>query len=345
VNLGEIRKDYFTDKVAIISPEDKFKDIKKKSEKDQCSFCPGNERNTPPADLVLVKKEGAILKLSDIEDERVENWNIRVFPCESPIVTPNASNNYSDGPLYSEPSFGYHHTIVATPNHDEKFTKMSLDQWENVLSAIQDRIRWLNSKKGISYIAVFLNQGSKAGANHDHPHLQIITLPCMPPFIEQEANSVQKNMRELGVCPMCRVLSLEAAGPRQILTMDHFIAFSPWVSSHAYEFWIVPKQHETSILKITQKSIGDLALIIRSTLGGMAKALNDPSFNLVFHISSEKKSTKQLHWHIEIYPQVNNWTGLDLGMGIHSNKISPEKAASILGEASRKELAKLIGIE
>jgi UDPglucose--hexose-1-phosphate uridylyltransferase len=101
----------------------------------------------------------------------------------------------------------------------------------------------------------------------------------------------------------------------------------------------------TSLLKLSQKEMMDLALMLRSTLGGMAKALDSPGFNIVFHSSSEKKTTKQIHWHIEVYPRKGHWTGLELGGGIFANEVSPEGAALVLGASSRKELAQLVGIK
>jgi UDPglucose--hexose-1-phosphate uridylyltransferase len=66
---------------------------------------------------------------------------------------------------------------------------------------------------------------------------------------------------------------------------------------------------------------------------------------MVFHSSSEKKTTKQIHWHIEVYPRKSTWSGLELGGGIYVNDISPEGAAQVLGAGSRKELAQLVGIK
>jgi UDPglucose--hexose-1-phosphate uridylyltransferase len=76
----------------------------------------------------------------------------------------------------------------------------------------------------------------------------------------------------------------------------------------------------------------------------MTKALKDISFNLVFHLSPEKKNSRQLHWHIEIYPQLHTWSGLERGFGVYITEIRPERAAEILGSACRKELAGLVGI-
>ncbi|MCP8312316.1 MAG: DUF4921 family protein [Candidatus Methylarchaceae archaeon HK02M1] len=347
--MSELRKDYFTDKLVIVkakraeSPID-FTIERESLKRSECPYCPGNEAMTPPAELVLVQKEKTLLKLTDEEGEWVKDWSVRAFLNNFSIITPNSDVTYSEEPLYCEPAYGYHYVIVATPKHDESFSKMSTEQWVNVLSVVQDRVRWLYSRKNVSYVSIFANYGKEAGASIEHPHLQIITLPRLPPIIEQEASKARMSMREQGICPMCNIVSIESGGPRQILTTDYFIAFVPWAPSHTFEYWIFPKKHQTSILKVTQKEIGDLALILRSTLSGLSSAINNPPFNMIFHISSEKKTTRQLHWHIEVYPQINKWNGFEIGTQTYINQVPPEEVAKILGRATRKELAKIIGI-
>jgi UDPglucose--hexose-1-phosphate uridylyltransferase len=353
--MPELRKDYFTRKLVLVSPErgNRPTDLKPKKEaKDEngtsvsknCPFCPGNEMMTPPADLVLVSRENTLLKLSDSENERVENWSLRYFPSKFADVSIESEPKYSDYPLVAEPAYGYHHVMILTPNHSDTFSTISVDRWVDIIAVLQDRIRWLYSKKSVSYVSVFINNGYEAGATMKHPHLQTVTLTKLPPVIEEETETMHKDMAELSVCSMCKVLSLETNGPRQILATDSFVAFAPWAPANAYEFWIFPKHHETSFLKISQKEIQDLATMMRATLGALGAALNDPPFNLAFHISSEKKTTKQIHWHIEVYPQVTMWAGLEKGSGVYVNPVPPEKAAEVLGAAARKELAHIIGI-
>lgn len=81
-------------------------------------------------------------------------------------------------------------------------------------------------------------------------------------------------------------------------------------------------------------------MILRATLGGLSGALNKVPFNLVFHLSPEKKNSRRIHWHIEVYSQLK----LELGYGVYVNRIRPEKGAEILGAACRKEPAELVGI-
>ena len=128
------------------------------------------------------------------------------------------------------------------------------------------------------------------------------------------------------------------------MATEFFLAFAPWVSTHPFEYWVYPKRHMTSLLKLSQKEMMDLALMLRSTLGGMSKALESPSFTMVFHSSSEKKTPKQIPGHKEVNPKRTQWTGLELGGGIYVSDVSPEAAAQVLGASSRKQLAQLVGI-
>ncbi|MEE8178485.1 MAG: galactose-1-phosphate uridylyltransferase, partial [Nitrosopumilaceae archaeon] len=76
----------------------------------------------------------------------------------------------------------------------------------------------------------------------------------------------------------------------------------------------------------------------------MTNHIKDLAYNLVFHLSPEKKNSRQIHWHIEVYPLTDAWSGLERGYGIFLNNISPEQAAEKLGASCRKELANLVGI-
>ena len=337
--MGNIRKDYVSERLMIVSKEDaKINDPKKSP------YAPGNESMTNPSVLSLVAKDGMLQRLQDSEDEYVEDWSIRVFESKNPIVSIESENSYSDRPHYSEPAYGYHYIVVASPNQKDTFATIDVEQWSNVLVVIQDRLRWLYTQKGVTYVSIYANHGKEAGNNNPHPHLNVITFSTIPPIIEEEAEASHKILNEKGVCPMCQTVNEEIGGPRQILQTEGFLAFCPWSPSYPYEFWISPKKHTTSFSKITQKEINDLSLILRATLGGLNKTIKDVSYNLVFHLSPEKKNSRQIHWHIEIYPITKPWSGLERGYGIFLNDVSPEQAAEKLGAACRKELAGLVGI-
>ena len=343
--MGDLRKDYVLDKFVVL-PEATYAaaDDDISSDHATCPYCPGNESMTEPAILALVVKDGMLQRLSDSEDSTIDDWSVRVFQSKKPVVVTGSATAYSDKPLYSEPAYGYHQIVVASPDHKLSLSQISVEQWGNVLVVIQDRVRWLYTQKSVTYVSIYVNSGVGAGAQVMHPHLNIVTFSTIPPIIDMEAEGSHRFMNENGNCPSCSIIGVESSGPRQVLATDSFLAFCPWAPTYPYEFWIYPKRHITSFSKITQKEINDLALMLRATLGGMSKGLGDPPFNLAFHLSPEKKNSRLIHWHIEVYPQVNTWSGLERGFGVFINNVRPEKSAEILGSACRKELAGLVGI-
>jgi UDPglucose--hexose-1-phosphate uridylyltransferase len=342
--LGDLRKDYVLDRFVVMPDVSLAVSADRSDDGGSCPYCPGNELMTEPAVLALVVKEGMLQRLSDSEDNIIDDWSVRVFQSQQPVVVTDSATTYGDKPLYSEPAYGYHQIVVASPDHNQSLSEISLEQWGNVLVVIQDRVRWLYTQKSVTYVSIYVNNGAGAGAQLTHPHLNIVTFATIPPVIEMEAEGSHRFMNENGSCPACSVIGVESNGPRQILATDSFIAFCPWAPTYSYEFWIYPKRHITSFSKITQKEINDLALMLRATLGGMSKALKNAPFNLVFHLSPEKKNSRLIHWHIEVYPQMNTWSGLERGFGVFINTVRPEKSAEILGSSCRKELAGLVGI-
>ena len=338
--MGSIRKDYVSERFMIVSKKNAKITNPKKS-----PFSPGNESMTNPSVLSLVAKNGMLQRLQDDDDNYVTGWSIRVFESKNPIVSVDAENSYSDRPFYSEPAYGYHYVVVASPNAKDTFATIDTEQWSNVLVVVQDRLRWLYTQKGVTYVSIYADHGELSGNDNPHPHLNLLTFSSIPPIIEEEAEASHKILNEKGVCHMCQTVTEEIGGPRQILQTEGFIAFCPWAPSYPYEFWISPKKHTTSFSKISQKEINDLSLILRSTLGGLSKIIKNVSFNLVFHLSPEKKNSRQIHWHIEIYPITKNRSGLERGFGVFLNDVSPEQSAEKLGAACRKELAAIVGIE
>ena len=337
--MGDMRKDYISERFMIVTKKRRVTNTNKSP------FAPGNESMTNPSVLSLVAKNGMLQRLQDNEDSFVKNWLIRVFESKPPTVSTEVENAYSDKPFYSEPTYGYHYIVVASPNEKDTLATIDTEQWSHVLVSIQDRLRWLYTQKGVTYVSIYGDHGELAGNSNPHPHLNLLTFATIPPVIEKEAESFHRISNERGVCPMCQTINEEISGPRQILQTEGFFAFCPWAPTYPYEFWIAPKKHTTSFAKITQKDINDLSLILRATLGGLTKILRNVSYSMVFHLSPEKKNSKQIHWHVEIYPITKPWSGLERGYGIFLNDISPEQSAEKLGTSCRKELAHLVGID
>ena len=354
--MSEIRKDYYVQDKSVLIPHnentyDDFQNLINQSalhteltDKNECPYCPGNRYLPDQLILSFVVKDGILQRLYDSQEDDDENWAIRVFECKNPIVTTTPNHEYSDKPFYREPAYGYDLIVIPTPQHNESLTDLSVDQWTNLLLVLQDRVRWLYSQRGVTYVAIYASRGNKGGSMIDHANFHITTFSSIPPVIEKEAKTFHQLINENGICPACNVIESEINGPRQLFSTDNFITLVPWAPTYNYEFWICPRKHSTFFSKTSQKDIADLSLVICSSMRGMDTVLGKTDFSIAFHISPEKKNSRQIHWHIEIYPLITSWTGLERGFGIFVNLSNPERTAEVLGAASRKELARLIGI-
>ena len=93
--MVEIRKDYFTDRLSIVTLDRGRAPFRNMSDHAKCPFCPGNEEMTPQADLVLVKMGDTLVKQTDSEGDPVRGWVVRVFPNKYPVVAPNAPPSWT----------------------------------------------------------------------------------------------------------------------------------------------------------------------------------------------------------------------------------------------------------
>ena len=215
--MVEIRKDYFTNKLSVVLPDRGLKPgqvIPQRNEK--CSYCPGNEDMTLPADLVLVKRGDTLLKQTDSEGDTIKNWSVRIFPSKNPVVTPNASPLYGESPHYSEPAVGYHYVLVATPRHDQPIWKIDKEQWTNILASLQDKVRWLYAQKSVSYVLFYVNGVKNGSSTNSHPNIQIVTTPRVPPNVELEAETVHIAQRAWRLSDVSGGRT-ETGGPRRFL--------------------------------------------------------------------------------------------------------------------------------
>ncbi len=336
--LTEIRKNHFDGHLSIVSETDEI-DSSGRNPYDH-----GNEDLTKPSVMSFVQRDGMLRMLQDTESMRVKDWIVRIFETGSPILSTSPRMTYGEIPYPSQPAYGYHYTVVASPKSNKGLTTLDAEYWANMLVAVQNRMIWLYEQRRIVYVGVYGNHGRAAGSDNAIPHLNMVGLTVIPPNIEREIQALSKILEKRDECAMCQLVSVETKGPRRVHETDGFFAFCPWSSRHDYEFWIVPKKHSTMFTKITQKEINDLADIMRITLGGLSRHLNDPACNIVFHLSPETKKTKHIHWHVEVYPVETVWSGLERGYGIFVNSLAPEASAAKLTKVCRSEIAAIEGI-
>lgn len=271
-----------------------------------CLFCSGNESLTPP-ETSAIRKSGA---------PNSSGWSLRVFPNAFPAIK------------------DAHEIIVESPSHSVPFFLQGEAETENVVRAYIERFLEFAKDSRNKTICIFRNHGKNAGASLAHPHSQIIAAHVESPEIIKRRRIASDFLSKNGKCPMCTVLEESKSSGLGIYENDEFAAICPPASKYPYEIWIVPKNHQSSILEILQAGVRLFAGVLSVALSKMHAALENPDFNMVVH-SVPGNGERDFHWFVQIVPRISEIAGFEIGTGIYINTVKPDDAAEKLRKAGR----------
>lgn len=339
MGFNELRRDYLLNRWVVIAtergrrPTDFAKKEREKAKVNVCPLCPENEHMTPPAVLVYLKKGSKMIRARDEGEFRHKKWLVRCIPNLYPAFSPlreeeESKQIFKSGCLAS--AVGHHEVLVESPNHDEHPADASIDQLMHVINAYIERLEELSSKAYVKYVSIFRNHGLEAGASLSHAHSQIIATPSIPKILEEEFSASKQFWKENKRCIFCDIIEREAKGPRHIFENSQFTAFAPYASVHPLEFWIMPKNHMSTLLGLSQKEVKAFAEILKTCLKGLKQLVNDPPYNYGFHLILNKEAKDYYHWHLEVYPKLAIWAGFEKSTGMYINTVAPEVAAENL---------------
>lgn len=335
---NELRKDYLIDRWVVIAagrgrrPTDFVRTEKAKVQAEICPLCPGNEHMTPPAVLLYLEKDGEITRSRDENDFRHKGWKIRCVPNLYPAFT-QPTKGFKQRRFKSfnlAVAVGHHEVLVESPVHGEHPSDAGIQQLVHVVKAYADRLSELSSRPYVRHVAIFRNHGLEAGASLSHAHSQIVAMPFVPKIVKEEMQASRRYWREKGECAFCSLIRMERESPRFIMENSHFVVFAPWASVHPMEFWILPKNHRSSLLGISDNEMRDFAKTLKACFSGLKSLLNDPPYNFGFHLALGKAANQHYHWHLEVYPKLVIWAGFEKSTGVYINTVSPETAADSL---------------
>lgn len=236
-----------------------------------CPFCPGNEHETPPA----------IVQVGD-------PWKARLFP-----------NKYPPAPGAE--------VIVEARRHDATFA--SLEHAADVAKIYVDRYR-VHRKDGATYVAIFKNDGARAGSSIQHLHSQIVPIAVVPPRIEREIEGFARAVR----CPLCPPVNGHI-----ISENEHFLWVAPYGSSFAYQQWLVPKKH---VQEASMFDADALAPMLRRAARAMLRVAD--AYNWAFVTFPGQRSA---HAYVDLFPRMTSIAGFELGTGMFVEIIDPAATA------------------
>lgn len=304
---------------------DQSKIVKRKvvARKEKCPFCEGNEvKFGNPLSLLEYPRKGG-------------KWSVRVIPNKYPAFVRAQDSEFEIHHLFiRQPSVGSHEVII-TYDHGNHTPKQPLWLIEKMLQAYQKRILDLKKDPQIKYVHIFINEGDEAGASIGHPHSQLVALTFIPEMIQRELEGTSQYFKLFKKCIFCDIIKEELEG-KIIIENKSFITLAPYFSRFPFEMWILPKKHQASFEEISDTTRQDLAKILKYSLFKLDKGLGEPAYNCYVHttpvniLGYKPEISDFYHWHIEIFPRIDIWAGVELGTGVIINTMVPEVAAEFL---------------
>ncbi|MCW1291701.1 MAG: DUF4921 family protein [Candidatus Rehaiarchaeum fermentans] len=290
-------------------------------------------RNKRPSDFLLpkiAKKEGDCVFDRGNEDKtptellRIGNpWNLRVIMNKYPELLPNAVIYEENKSIYKVMgAYGQNEIIIDTYQHNVDFEDLEFDVHKQWLNAIIERELKLYQMPRIKHVFVFKNQGEKAGASIQHAHTQIMATYFIPDLIKEEFDNYNKD-ESLFEKMLTKETFLEEN--------DNFVAIAPYASRFIGESLIFSKKKISSCIEMDEKMKDEFISILRNVLKNTISLFGKIDYNIVFH---ELKDSN-FRFHVEIYPRLSTWAGVELGTKIYVNEFAPEEFSKYYNELKK----------
>lgn len=297
-----------------------------------------------PEDTGCPFEKPAIDKLQTILTVPSEGpWQVRVIPHPDPLYRiEGEAGRQADGIYDKMGPIGAHEIVVETPDHSRKFSELSDDEIDRVLSVWALRLADLKKDLRFKYVSVFKNQGELAGEEWPHAHSEITATIYVPRRVKYELRAASEWFKDKERCVFCDIVRQEEKQRQRIVDVQaDYYAICPYASRVPYELWLLHRRHnhlfEQPLPGANRKQFAAL-------LGRVLRRLQKfaPAFHLVVHTAPNTRNKKgelagywktlpnDFHWHIEILPIVETKSKSYSIKEAYFNAILPEQAAEYL---------------
>ncbi|MEM1158557.1 MAG: DUF4931 domain-containing protein [Verrucomicrobiota bacterium] len=297
-------------------------------------FCEGNEACTPPEVFAIRPEDSA---------PDTPGWKVRVVPNRYPALRVEGELHHRGVGFYDQISgVGAHEVVIETPYANRELEEHSLTQISDVLETYRARTLDLMRDQRLRYISIFKNVGMLAGASQQHAHSQIIAMPLVPPEVERRIQAGEKHYHEKERSLFSDVMAQELRDDCRIIWQNSdFMAFCPYASRFPFEVRILPKLQSCHFFSATDRTLVQLAEVLKKVLTAYRAGLNQPAYNLLFYTAPLHKHPdgkwpgmeQSYRWHVELVPRIFGLAGFELSTGCALNSVYPEESARFLRQS------------
>jgi UDPglucose--hexose-1-phosphate uridylyltransferase len=210
-------------------------------------------------------------------------YDVAVFENRSPSFgpdlagVPNAPRGLDDlaelGLGRTRTSIGRCEVVCFSPETEGSLGTQTVSRVRTVVEAWADRTAALSALPGIQQVFPFENRGQEIGVTLHHPHGQIYAYPYVTPRTLRTLDAIDRTAPDL----FARILDVERAGERVVLTGEHWTAFVPFAARWPLEVHLLPHRQIPDLAATTEAERDELAPLYRRLLRGVDALYDTPT--------------------------------------------------------------------
>lgn len=287
----------------------------------QDPFAPGHEDQTPPeVDAVRDADDGA---------GGTGSWRVRVVPNLYPALDDAAEDpepSHAPDLFTATAARGAHEVVVNAPDAVASLAQLTPAQVAEAMEVWRRRSR-VHHGNGAAYVHVIVNERAEGGASLPHTHAQVYALDFVPSQVARERERFTAHAtRTMGGNLLQDLVTEEVRQRvRMVAIDDEAILLSPYAARLPYQLMLAPRRPRARF-----DDDGPLgAALLHRALNAYKKLLGfQPPLNL--WVRTAPAGAEHFCWRIDVLPRLTHLAGLELGVGVGMNIVSPEDAAAQL---------------
>ena len=272
-------------------------------------------------------------------------YDVAVFENRSPsfgpaLVDPAAGDRVDDLPELglgrTRASIGRCEVVCFGPETTGSFGTQSESRARTVIEAWADRTAELSALPGIEQVFPFENRGEQIGVTLHHPHGQLYAYPYVTPRTTRLLDSIDRTSPDL----FERILDSERAGPRVVLSGEHWTAFVPFAARWPIEVHLLPHRQVPDFAATSGEERDELAGLYLRLLRGIDALYDTPTpYIAAWHQAPVRLGRDTVRLHLELTSprrgadRLKYLAGSESAMGAWIGDVLPEDAADRIRQA------------
>lgn len=216
----------------------------KPSHDETCYLCPG------------VRRAGGVTNPAYTKPWAFDND----FPSLSGSSDSHQEAIESDVLRRAEGAGGVCRVMCWSEKHNDTLAELSETQMTEVAVLWKHEYETLSARENISNVLIFENKGIETGVSNLHPHGQIYATD----FVTDSATRMRRAQHRFRVEHNQHLLQAMIKRPEYQTELlvergEHFVTIVPYAARFAFESWIVPTRHVTSVAVMSDDELQELA--------------------------------------------------------------------------------------